>query len=71
MASSEAEASILAGPEGANALLPLIRDLGSSAEPYRDNNVWWVFERCISLPAEPPAWRLKEQIRPPADETAS
>ena len=49
----------------------VVSGLGSSAEPYRDNNVWWVFERCISLPAEPPAWRLKEQIRPPADETAS
>ena len=37
--------------------------LGSAAEPYREKDVWWVFERCISQPAEPPAWRLKEQIR--------
>lgn len=46
----------------------VVGGLGSAAEPYHEKNVWWVFERCISQPVEPPAWRLKEQIRPPAED---
>ena len=41
----------------------IVGGLGTAAEPFKETDVWWVFERCISMPAEPPAWRLKEQIR--------
>lgn len=41
----------------------IVGGLGTASEPFKETDVWWVFERCISMPAEPPAWRLKEQIR--------
>lgn len=48
----------------------IVGGVGSKAQPFEEKGVWWVFERCISQPPEPPAWRLKEQIRapPPAPE---
>lgn len=45
----------------------VVGGVGSAAEPYRETDVWWVFERCISQAADTPAWRLKEQIRKPPE----
>ena len=38
---------------------------GSEEEPFATKDDLWIFERCISQPAEPnPAWRLKEKMSP-------
>ncbi len=39
--------------------------VGSKEEPFTASD-FWVFERCISEPAEAPAWRLKERLQPVA-----
>lgn len=41
-----------------------IGGLGSKDAPHQTLD-WWVFERCISSPPEPPRWRLKERIALP------
>lgn len=38
-----------------------IGGLGTRDQPHASKD-WWVFERCISAPPEPPRWRLKERI---------
>ena len=35
--------------------------LGTADEPHTASD-YWVFERCIAQPPEPPAWRLKERL---------
>lgn len=35
--------------------------VGSADEPYQASDLW-VFERCVTDPPEPPAWRLKEKM---------
>lgn len=38
----------------------VVGGVGSETQPHRTNDLV-VFERCVSSPAEPPAWRLKEK----------
>ena len=40
--------------------------LGSKDEPHQMRD-FWVFERCIAEPPEPPRWRLKERIAQPKE----
>ncbi len=44
-----------------------IGGLGSKDAPHETVD-WWVFERCIAEPPEPPRWRLKERIALPKRE---
>jgi predicted lipid-binding transport protein (Tim44 family) len=44
-----------------------IGGLGSKDAPHQTLD-WWVFERCIASPPEPPRWRLKERIALPKRE---
>jgi predicted lipid-binding transport protein (Tim44 family) len=39
----------------------VIGGLGNADAPHVAND-FWVFEKCISQPVEPPAWRLKERL---------
>ena len=42
----------------------VVGGVGSKSEPWKVNDLV-VFERCISQPAEPPAWRMKERMSSP------
>ena len=43
------------------AIWRVVGGVGSESEPWEVNDLV-IFERCISEPAEPPAWRMKERM---------